>query len=131
MAEEEQNVAEGVHDKLVLPSGLAAEVASSTARQQGDPATFAAWLRDRLGAASVPPDRLAALSGVAPADMARLLDGQPAFPLDVDHLQRLATALIELHVVTNPAQAWEAAGFADSEYIVPPVLIVQTMSGTA
>lgn len=130
MAEEEQNAAEGTHYKQVLPAGLAPELASGASGQLGNAAMLGAWLRERLNAASVPSERLAALSGVAPADLARLLEGEAAFPLDADHLQRFATALVELRVVTHPAQVWEAAGFADSEYIVPPSQIVQSMSGT-
>jgi hypothetical protein len=130
MAEQEQNRNSGVTYKQVLPAGVAPEVASGAAGRIGDCAAFGPWLRDRLAAASVPLERLAALSGVAPADVQALIDGYMTFPLDADHLQRFAGALTELHVVADPSEIWQAAGFADTEYIVPPSEIVQTMSGT-
>lgn len=130
MAEEAKNAHIEAQYKQVHAAGLAPEIASGAAGKLSNAASFGGWLAERLGTNTTDHERLAALSGVTPDDLTRLLQGQAMFPLDADHIQRFATALLELHIVNNPADVWMAAGYEDSDYIVPPSQIVQSMSGT-
>jgi hypothetical protein len=130
MAEEAKNIGDTTHYKQTLPSGLAAEIASEGAGRVGDAGAFGPWLKERLDAASASPAQLALLSGVTAGDLTQLLAGQSVFALDADHLQRFATALGEMGVVSDTSVVWTAAGFEDSDYILPPTQVVQSMSGT-
>lgn len=130
MAEEPRNTDDNAHYKMVQPSGLATEVASGADGKLGNAASFGGWLKERLESTRADHNQLALLSGVTPDELAWLVKGQAMFLLDADHLQRFATALLELHIVNTPDQVWQAAGFDNSEYITPPSEVVRTMSGT-
>ena len=130
MAEESRNTDKNAHYKMVQPSGLAAEVASGEAGRLGNARSFGSWLKEKLESADADRNEVALLSGVTPNDLDWLFKGQALFPLDSDHLQRFATALLELHIVDAPDQVWQAAGFDASDYITPPSEVVRSMSGT-
>lgn len=117
--------------KQVLPAGVAPEVSTGEYADQATTASFGPWLGALLNAAPNARERVAALSGIAPADFGQLLEGKPPFLLDTDHVQRIASALTELHLIANPADVWKAAGFDDTEYIVAPENVLRALSGNA
>lgn len=130
MAEESRNTDKNAHYKMVQPSGLAAEVASGEKGKLGDAALFGTWLKEKLDSASADRNEFTLLSGVTPNDLDWLFKGQALFPLDADHLQRFATALLEMGILDKPDQLWQAAGFDTSDYITPPSEVVRSLSGT-
>lgn len=119
--------------KQVGPSGLAAEV---TADDPVKPETITAlgrWLTEKLAANPAARDHVASLSGLSLADLAGLMDGHPLFPLDTDHLQRIATALVEAQVIPHAEEVWKAIGSeADtSDYVLPPAQVLRAMSSSS
>ena len=115
--------------KQVAPSGLASEITADNPVAPETVAALGRWLAQTLPAEA--RERVATLSGISQGDLASLLEGHPLFRLDTDHLQRLATALVEAQVIPHADALWQAIGFeADSsDYLVPPTQIVQAMSG--
>ena len=124
----------------VHPSGLAPEISAGHTTGQASGAAFGQWLRERLGGGTEEEQRarrqkLGSLVGISGFDLGRVMDGEPVFPLDSDHVQRLATGLLEMNLITDPKDAWTAAGWDaeetsdDSDYIVPPSQIVRSMRG--
>ncbi len=142
MADQQPNKEDISHAlyREVHASGLAPEISSGRTVSMETTAAFGQWLHAQLGAGTDEEQRarrqqLGALSGISGFDLGRLMDGEPVFPLDSDHVQRLATALLEMRVITEPNEVWIAAGWdgagteAASDYIVPPSQIVRSMSG--
>ncbi len=128
MTDETQGTTTPAHYKQVLPAGLAPEVTAGSGATVATTAAFGRWLRGQL-TADGSREQVAGLSGMEPWDFSQMLDGHSQFSLDADHVQRIATALLELGLVTNPALVWEAAGYDQTDYIVPPAQVVQSMSG--
>ena len=58
------------------------------------------------------------------------MDGHPLFRLDTDHVQRIATALVEAQVIPQADEVWKAIApeAGSSDYIVPPAQVVRAMS---
>lgn len=118
--------------KQVAPSGLAAEV---DAEKPISPETVTAlgnWLATTLGSSPETRERVAVLSGIPVSDLTSLIDGHPLFRLDTDHIQKIATALVEAQIIPHGDEVWKAiASDTDaSDYIVPPTQILQAMSNT-
>ena len=129
--EEQAKMPGGEVYKQVAPAGLAAEV---TANDPVAPETVTAlsrWLTETLAGSAALRDRIAALSGLAVSDLTSLMDGHPLFRLDTDHIQRIATALVEAQVISHTDEVWKAIGTetGSSDYIVPPAQILRAMSG--
>jgi hypothetical protein len=114
--------------KQVLPAGIAPEVSTENYADRPTTAAFGPWLTQHMNAVPNARERVAALSGIPPGDFDQLLDGKPPFLLDTDHVQRLASALTELHLISNPADVWKAAGFEDTEYIIAPEKVLRALS---
>lgn len=140
---DEQAKAESSHTlyRQVNPAGIAPEVSAGRTVSQGATAAFGQWLHDLLGGGTEEEQRarrqhVASLSGLSAFDLGRLMEGQPVFPLDSDHIQRIASTLLEMRLITEPNAVWAAAGWGGageddaSDYIVPPSQIVRTMSGS-
>jgi len=124
----------------VNPSGLASELSAGQTVTPEQTAAFGQWLHGRLHGGTEEDERarrqqVASLSGISAFDLGRLMEGQPMIPLDPDHVQRLATALVEMRVISEPGEVWAAAGLEavegdeDSDYLVPPSRIAGAMSG--
>lgn len=141
MAEQpKEDISHSVY-RQVNPSGLASEVSAGRAASPATTAAFGQWLGERLGGGTEEEQRarrqhLGTLSGIGAFDLGRLIEGQVTFPFDADHIQRLATALLEMGAVAAPKDVWAAAGWdtvgtaeASSDYIVPPSQIVGSMRG--
>jgi hypothetical protein len=116
--------------KQVAPAGLASEV---TADDPVTPETISAlgrWLAEKLAGTPGSKERIAALSGLSVSELDSLINGHPLFPLDTDHVQRLATALVEAQIIPHAEEVWNAIGdgAASSDYLVPPAEIVRAMS---
>lgn len=142
--EKEQRKADASHDlyRSVHASGLGPELSAGRTVSIETTAAFGQWLHAQLGGGTEEEQRakrqqIGALSGISGFDLGRLMEGEPVFPLDSNHVQRLATALLEMRLIANPNEVWAAAGWegADaagaSDYIVPPSQIVRSMSGNA
>lgn len=142
MADQQPNKEDISHTlyREVHPSGLAPEISAGHTTSQASSATFGQWLRECLGGGTEEDQRarrqkLGSLVGINGFDLGRVMDGEPVFPLDSDHVQRVATGLLEMGLITDPKDAWAAAGWdgADtteaSDYIVPPSQIVRSMRG--
>lgn len=140
----EQSKADASHDlyRTVHPSGLAPEVTVGRTVSMETTAAFGQWLHAQLGGGTEEEQRarrqqIGALSGISGFDLGRLMQGEPVFPLDSNHIQRIATALLEMRLISEPSEVWAAAGWegADatdaSDYIVPPSQILRSMSGNA
>lgn len=112
----------------VAPAGVAAEVTA-----ENPPETTAAlgrWLAEKLGTHSEGRERVATLSGISLGDLTSLMEGHPLFRLDTDHVQRIATALVEARIIAQADEVWNAIGSdaGSSEYLLPPMQVVQAMS---
>ena len=118
--------------KQVAPAGLAVELTADSPVAAGTPPALGRWLTEKLGADDALRDRVATLSGLSVSDLTSLMEGHPLFRLDTDHIQRIATALVEAQVIRQAEEVWAAlgAGAEASDYIVPPAQIVQAMSDT-
>ncbi len=117
----------------VAPAGVAAEVTAADPVAAGAVAALGRWLTGKLASDPAVRDRVATLSGLSATDLASLMEGHPLFRLDTDHVQRVATALVEAQVIPQADAVWEAmgaeAGPSDStDYIVPPAQVVRAMS---
>ena len=127
--EDSNTPGEQVH-KQVAPSGLAAE---ATADHSVKPETISAlgrWLTEHLAADPAAQDQVATLSGLSLTDLTSLMSGHPLFPLDTDHIQRIATALVEAQIVPHAEEVWKATGSEAgmSDYILPPAQVLRVMS---
>lgn len=114
--------------KQVAPAGVATEVTS----QNSDDASGALgrWLSEKLAGNAEARERVATLSGFSVTDLTALMEGHSPFPLDTDHVQRLATALTEAQVVAHADEVWQALGSGSTDYVLPPSQVVSSMSGT-
>lgn len=122
--------------KQVASAGVAPELSAGTILPAGDATAFGQWLAGLMENSSQTTQdagqkaRAASLSGLSPAQWESLLAGQPLFALDADHVQRIASALVELGLVAHPDAVWQAAGVStQSDYLVPPGQIVRAVSG--
>jgi len=117
----------------VAPAGLAAEVTADDPVAAGAVAALGHWLTEKLAASPAARERVATLSGLAVSDLTALMEGHPLFRLDTDHVQRIATALVEAQVIPQADEVWKAMGTASgsSDYIVAPAQVVRTMSGNS
>ncbi len=138
MAEETQKIEDlkvtsGEVYKQVAPAGLAAEITADNAVAPETVTALGHWLTDKLTANPTAQERVATLSGISGSDLASLMDGHPLFRLDTDHVQRIATALVEAQVIPHAEEVWNAmaADSGASDYLVPPTQVVQAMSGNA
>ena len=114
--------------KQVAPAGVASEVTA-----ENPPETAAAlgrWLTELLGANSETRERIATLSGISLSDLTSLMEGNPLFRLDTDHVQRIATALVEARIIAQADEVWNAISseVGASDYVLPPMQVVQAMS---
>ncbi len=114
----------------VAPAGLAAEVTAEDPVMPEAVAALGRWLTEKLGASPDARKRVATLSGLAVSDLASLMDGHPPFRMDTDHVQRIATALVEAQIIPQADEVWNAIGApsGSSDYILPPVQVVRAMS---
>jgi hypothetical protein len=118
--------------RQVAPAGLAAEVTAEDPAAGGTAAALGRFLTETLAGDPESRERVAALSGLAVSDLASLMDGHPLFPLDTDHVQRIATALVEAQVIPHADVVWKAIPPSSSaDYILPPAQVVQAMSGNS
>lgn len=119
--------------KQVASAGLAAEVTGSDPVAPETITSLGRWLTEKLAGNAEAQDRVATLSGLSMSDLTALMDGHPLFPLDTDHVQRIATALVEAQVISEATEVWNAisAPAASSDYILPPGQVVQAMSGNS
>ncbi len=142
MADQQPNKEDISHTlyREVHASGLGPELSTARPVSQASTAAFGQWLHAQLGGGTEEELRgkrqqLGALSGISGFDLGRLMQGEPVFPLDSDHIQRLATALLEMRLISEPNEIWAAAGWNEtggegtSDYIVPPSQVVRSMSG--
>jgi hypothetical protein len=130
-AEETSKTPGGTVYHQVAPAGVAAEVTADDPVAAGAVAALGRWLTEKLAASPAARERVATLSGLSATDLTALMDGHPLFRLDTDHVQRIATALVEAQVIPQADEVWEAMGSeaGPSEYIVPPTQVVRAMSG--
>ena len=128
-ADEQAKTAAGTVYHQLAPAGVAAEVTAADPAG-AEPAALGRWLTEKLGANSETRERIATLSGLSLSEMTSLMDGHPLFRLNTDHVQRIATALVEERVITQADEVWNAIGSeADaSEYLLPPTQVVQALS---
>lgn len=117
--------------KQVAPAGVAAEVTADEPVVSETVRALGQWLTEKLGADPAVRERVATLSGLSVSDLTALIDGHPPFRLDTDHMQRLATALVEAQIIAHGDEIWKAvgAGAPASDYLLPPPQVVQAMSG--
>lgn len=116
--------------KQIAPAGVASEVTADRPVAAEAAAALGRWLTEKLAAGPAVRDRVAALSGLAVSDLTALMDGHPLFRLDTDHVQRIATALVEAQVIPQADEVWQAMGSeaGSSDYIMPPAQVVRAMS---
>lgn len=116
--------------RQIAPAGVASEVTADNPVAAQTVAALGRFLTEKLGADPALRERVAALSGLSLTDLASLMAGHPLFPLNTDHLQRIATALTETQVIGQTDEVWTALGSnaEASDYILPPTQVVQAMS---
>ena len=115
----------------VAPAGVASEVTSENPPERA--AALGQWLTEKLGTHSEDRERVATLSGISLGDLTSLMEGHPLFQLDTDHVQRIATALVEARIIVQADEVWNAIGSdaGASDYLLPPTQVVQAMSDNA
>lgn len=130
MAEDASNTTTGAVYRQIAPAGLAAEVTAGDSVAAETVTALGRWLTEKLAASPAARERVATLSGLAGSDLTALMDGHPQFRLDTDHVQRIATALVEAQVIPQADEVWQAigSGAGASDYILPPGQVVQAMS---
>ncbi len=114
----------------VAPAGLAAEVTADSPVAAEAVTALGRWLTEKLATGPAVRDRVATLSGLSATDLTALMDGHPLFRVDTDHVQRIATALVEAQVIPHADEVWNAMGSesGSSDYIIPPTQVVRAMS---
>ena len=127
-AEDTAKTPAGTVYRQIAPAGLASEVTADNPAASGTAAALGHWLTETLGADLAVQDRVATLRGLSVSDLTALMEGHPLFPLDTDHIQRIATALVEAQVISQAEEVWQAIAPASSDYILPPAQVVQAMS---
>ena len=127
MPEETPDPSSAVY-KPAAPAGLASEITAGLALPAGAADAFGGWLKEKLASGSDVREGVVAHSGLAAAELSSLAAGQSDTPLNRDHIQRIASALVEMGLISHADEAWNAAGLGSSDYLVPPGQIVQAMS---
>jgi len=133
MAEEDLKTPAGTVYRQVAPAGVAAEVTADDPVAAETVTALGRWLTEKLAGSPAAREHVATLSGLAVSDLAALMDGHPLFRLDTDHVQRIATALVEAQVIPQADEVWKAIGSeaGASDYILPPGQVVRAMSGNS
>lgn len=129
--EETSKTPGGTVYEQIAPAGLAAEVTADNPVAAKTVTSLGRWLTEKLAASPAARERVATLSGLSVSDLTALMDGHPLFRLDTDHVQRIATALVETQVISQADEVWNAiaSDAGASDYILPPAQVVQAMSG--
>ena len=130
MSDETPGIAANSLFRESASAGVAPEMTAQEPLPAETVAAFGRWLGEKLNGNSDNPERVAMHTGLPVADIAQLINGQGDFPLKRDQVQRIASALVEMGLVSHADEVWAAASLGDSDYLVAPRNVVQAMSGT-
>jgi len=117
--------------KQAAQAGIATEITIEEPMTAEMVVAFGGWLKEKLTATPEVRDRVALQSGLPVSEISSLIGGQSNYQMNRNHVQRIASALVELGIISHADEAWKVAGLDSSDYIITPLQVVQTMSRNA